>query len=201
MEYNRNRDASEVGIDTNTYEELWNNIDVEIGPGILPDLRSVQYEAFLLTRGSSECLFYSHEICRNQIKNAIEFSSSQRYHPGSTFSGSSQYLIARLVMDTVTRKESIFHRRRIAVLPGNQLALVPASTHPGDIVCCFAGSDIPYVLRPHESSPEISDEEIHRAFPKPKPNPATSTRNTALDCRRCQWLRVSIYSVRKKTFY
>lgn len=190
MNHNSGPDPSGVGIGSDVYEQLWNNIDVEIGPGVLPDLSSTSSETLSHIFHSSESLIYSHDTCIEQINKAIQFSRNKDNHPNQVFLQRSQYLIARLVIDTLTRKESIFHRRRIAILPDNRLALVPASTHQGDIVCSFAGSEIPCILRPHKGSPDISNEAIHRAFPRPKA-PRGAKPDTTLDCRRCQRHKVS----------
>lgn len=178
------------------HEELWNNIDVEIGPGILPELNSVQPEA---STSISESLLYSHETCRNQINEAIQFARNKHNYPSSTFLESTQYLMARLVMDTLTRKESIFHHRRSDSFQ-QRLALLPASTHLGDIIWSFVGSEIPYVLRPHEPPPGTSTRAFHWAFASPKSGSESSRRNTAHDCRQCQSYKVSLYRPRFNDF-
>jgi hypothetical protein len=77
----------------------------------------------------------------------------------------SQYVIPHILVDSFVRsRQSMFHNRRIAAVGDEKLALVPASAQVGDIICCLAGSSIPYVLRRHKSSKGIPNDAIYESF-------------------------------------
>ena len=133
-------------LDIKDYEELWDFIDVQVGPGILPAIG----EDHARNTDDSAFPFLSHDTDCYYIMKALFHGK-----PSTKILPVTQSLILELVRDSLTnvtniknQESSIFHGRRVTALLDGRLALVPTATHPGDIICCLAGSQVPYVLRP-----------------------------------------------------
>lgn len=71
----------------------------------------------------------------------------------------SQFLFHHLLRQAIysdAKTKHIIYGRRIAMLEDGRPVLVPAAACPGDIICMFAGSEIPYTLRPFEVTSEMA---------------------------------------------
>jgi hypothetical protein len=169
-------DPYKLGIDRTMYEELWNNLDVEIGPGVFPSF-GITISGTSQPSIPTSRLTERHKNCLSSINRVLRYMREPVFKLGT-----SQYLLAQLVKDTFTKDKSIFHGRRITALPDDRLALVPASTRPGDLICCLSGSMIPYVVREHQGEKQTPDEAIRQAFLKAE---SRWDSNPAFNCQAC----------------
>ena len=168
--------ANEFSIEM--FEIVYCQLEGYFGPRILQDIFSEPPMSWDVTPDSEPEM--SHER-RNRLAYEIYFTWKNTLPPEDVsswtlrqYNFASQYLIPHMLVDSFTvASMSMFHSRRIATFGDGKLALVPVSAREGDIICCLAGSPIPYVLRRHETFDSISDNTVYESFtyqlPPPRP--------------------------------
>jgi hypothetical protein len=181
-----------------TKEEIRNICEIEFGPRILQ--RDGPYWKV------ADELNQSEQSPRKLIEDVLHawVVAHFRGRISSNTVYASQYIIPHIIYDAMSNNtRSMFYGRRIATLTNGKLVLLPGSARKGDVICCFAGSLIPYILRPIETSDQISDAFIRKTFPAEDPQsspPEASTNITSpleiykqgrsFDCRRCLYFEV-----------